>query len=57
MESLKLRNKLTCLVCEALKSSYRTERYHFYPYRVISEDSRLDEVKKAGGKKGQLSPA
>lgn len=56
-ESLKLRNKLTCLVREALKPSFRTRRYHFYAYGVILGDLWLDEVKKAHGKEGPLSPA
>lgn len=36
MDPLKLRSNITYLVHEALKSSWRTERYHFYPYGVIS---------------------
>ena len=56
MEPLKLRNKITRLDREALKSSCRTGRYHFYPYGVISGGlvARRD---KEHIKKGQLSPA
>lgn len=56
MEPLKLRNKITRLDREALKSSCRTGRYHFYPYGVISGGLVARRDKESSHKEGPAEP-